>query len=104
MFLHKPLFSSVVLLNADKSTAAIACRIALSTNPVPADDIPDAVELACRYIEAGIQFSPDLGHGDGPIGHFHSLSMHSSPRPPFQSSLRRSIYHGKSKSKSELEA
>lgn len=71
-------------------TAAIACGIALSSNQNP---IPQAVEMACQYIEAGISRSFMLGHGNGPINHFHSLSL--EPLPPSATSLRRSEYRGK---------
>lgn len=70
--------------------AAIASGIALSKSPDLMNDVPDAVEMAVRYVEAGIQTSFDLGHGNGPINHFHSLSMRLPP--PFPSSLRRSVY------------
>ena len=72
--------------------AAIASGIALGSDP--AKDIPNAVEMAVRYVEAGIKAGVDLhlGHGSGPINHFHSLSMRLSP--PYESSLRRSIYGG----------
>ena len=70
--------------------AAIASGIALSKSPDRTNDIPDAVEMAVRYVEAGIQTSFDLGHGNGPINHFHSLSMRLPP--PFPSSLGRNVY------------
>ena len=72
------------------TVAAIACGIALSKSPDRTNDIPDAVEIAVRYVEAGIQTSFDLGHGNGPINHFHSLSMRLPP--PVPSSLRRYVY------------
>lgn len=31
-----------------------------------------AVRRACSYVEAGIKTATDLGHGNGPINHFHS--------------------------------
>lgn len=31
-----------------------------------------AVRKANLYIEAGIRTSVDIGHGNGPINHFHS--------------------------------
>lgn len=70
--------------------AAIASGIALSKSTDRTKDIPDAVEMAVRYVEAGIQTSFDLGHGNGPINHFHSLSMRLPPHVP--SSLRISVY------------
>lgn len=70
--------------------SAIASGIALSKSPDRTTDVPDAVEMAVRYVEAGIQTSFSLGHGTGPINHFHSLSMRLPP--PYPSSLRRSVY------------
>lgn len=74
--------------------AAIACGIALSKFPDRTKDVPDAVELAVRYVEAGIRTSFGLGHGNGPINHFHSLSMRLPP--PCPSTVKRSLY-GKAK-------
>lgn len=31
-----------------------------------------AVKQGCRYVEVGIRTATDLGHGNGPINHFHS--------------------------------
>ncbi|KAL8877286.1 MAG: hypothetical protein Q9198_004667 [Flavoplaca austrocitrina] len=61
--------------------SAIASNLALGSSSVP-----DAVEKACRYIEAGIKTSADLGHGSGPINHFHSVRM--VREPSCESSLR----------------
>ena len=73
-------------------TAAIACGIALSYSPDRTDDdVPDAVEAAVRYVEAGIRTGFDLGRGNGPINHFHSLSVMRVPAP-FPSTLKRSVY------------
>lgn len=47
--------------------AAIACNIAKDAN------ITRAVRAACRYVDAGIKTSFDLGQGSGPINHFHSV-------------------------------
>ena len=49
-----------------KSLAAIASNVALGYS------VPDAVQKACRYVEAAIKTSIDLGRGSGPINHFHS--------------------------------
>ncbi len=91
--LHGPYVSISVALRTDTPTAAIACGIAWSTSSTRVDDIPNAVEKACQYVEAGIHLSPELGHGNGPIGHFHSLWMQSPLA--FRSSLRRTRYQGK---------
>jgi hydroxymethylpyrimidine/phosphomethylpyrimidine kinase len=34
--------------------------------------MPAAVRSGCRFVEAGIRTAPGLGHGNGPINHFHS--------------------------------
>jgi hydroxymethylpyrimidine/phosphomethylpyrimidine kinase len=46
--------------------AAIACNLANGL------EVPQAVKKACRYVEAGIKRARNLGHGNGPINHFHS--------------------------------
>ena len=51
------------------SLAAIAANLALDM------PIARAVKMGCRYVEAGIRHSRDIGHGNGPINHFHSSSM-----------------------------
>ena len=35
----------------------------------------NAVRAACRYIDAGIESSPNFGKGSGPLNHFHSLQI-----------------------------
>ncbi|RDL35139.1 Ribokinase-like protein [Venustampulla echinocandica] len=47
-------------------TAAIASNLARGMQMV------QAVTSACRYVQAGIKTASDLGHGNGPINHFHS--------------------------------
>ena len=47
-------------------TAAIASNLANKMT------VTQAVKRACRYVEAGIKTATDLGHGNGPINHFHS--------------------------------
>lgn len=54
--------------------SAIACNISSGQS------LPAAVAAATRYIEAGIRTSQPLGHGSGPINHFHSLI--AMPFPP----------------------
>lgn len=70
--------------------AAIASSIALAENPRLKSTIPDAVELAVRYVEAGIMTGFKLGGGHGPINHFHSLAMKLSP--PCPSTLTRTVF------------
>ena len=48
----------------------------------------DAVDLACRYVEAGIEQAPNLGRGSGPINHLHSVELKDYP----ESSLLRKDY------------
>jgi hypothetical protein len=45
---------------------------AIASNLANGLDMVQAVKMACRYVEAGIKTSSDLGHGNGPINHFHS--------------------------------
>lgn len=47
--------------------SAIACNLAQGHN------VSNAARTACRYIDAGIRHSVNLGKGSGPINHFHSL-------------------------------
>jgi hypothetical protein len=64
---------SVHLSTFDREThrypAAIACNLANDL------DIVIAVRAACRYVDAGIRTSTDLGKGSGPLNHFHSLQI-----------------------------
>ena len=46
--------------------SAIASNLARGAAPV------EAVEAACRYVEAGIRAAPGFGAGNGPLNHFHS--------------------------------
>lgn len=39
----------------------------------------DAVELACRYVEIGIELASDLGKGSGPINHLYPVDLKSYP-------------------------
>jgi len=55
--------------------SAIACNLASNMG------ISKAVRSACRYVEAGIRSSIDLGKGSGPINHFHSIQ--SLPFVPY---------------------
>lgn len=50
----------------DTQEAAIACNLAAGMSMVK------AVKQANHYVEAGIKTSVSLGHGSGPINHFHS--------------------------------
>lgn len=49
--------------------AAIACGLALGY------DVSEAVQIACKYVERGIQTAIPRGKGNGPINHFHSMPV-----------------------------
>jgi hydroxymethylpyrimidine kinase/phosphomethylpyrimidine kinase len=53
----------------DSLASAISCNLA------DRQDIVTAVRNACRYVEAGIRTSTNLGQGSGPLNHFHSLQI-----------------------------
>lgn len=70
VLLHVSIFES--LWNRGELTrlvAAIACNLARD------EDIARAVRSACRYVEAAIRTSPNLGKGSGPLNHFHSIQV-----------------------------
>lgn len=46
-------------------------------------NVPEAVRAASKYVEAGIKYSVNLGQGNGPIDHFHSLYSLPYPRGNF---------------------
>ena len=56
--------------------AAIACQMVLK----PSWRMVDHVKAACQYVEMGIRTGKDvkLGHGSGPINHFHNVSDQAS--------------------------
>jgi hydroxymethylpyrimidine/phosphomethylpyrimidine kinase len=45
---------------------------AIASNLANGLEMVQAVKRACRYVEVGIKTATDLGHGNGPINHFHS--------------------------------
>ncbi len=57
-----------------KNTHGTGCSLAsaVAANLATGMDMRTAVRAACRYVEAGIKTSRDLGRGNGPINHFHS--------------------------------
>ncbi|KAI9729714.1 MAG: hypothetical protein M1834_006665 [Cirrosporium novae-zelandiae] len=57
-----------------RNTHGTGCSLAsaIASNLVLGYDVQSAVRNACRYVEAGIKTSQDLGKGSGPINHFHS--------------------------------
>ncbi|KAK2740212.1 DNA-directed DNA polymerase alpha catalytic subunit pol1 [Myotisia sp. PD_48] len=58
-----------------KNTHGTGCSLAsaIAANLAKDMEIIPAVRAACRYVEAGITTSFDLGKGRGPINHFHSF-------------------------------
>ncbi|EEQ31982.1 thiamine-4 [Microsporum canis CBS 113480] len=58
-----------------KNTHGTGCSLAsaIAANLASEMEMTRAVREACRYVEAGINTSTDLGKGNGPINHFHSL-------------------------------
>ena len=72
-------------------TAAIACNICRYEIPIWTH-APDAVKSAIRYVEAGIRTSSPLGKGNGPINHFHSLTVKHPGEEGAESSLRWRVY------------
>lgn len=64
-----------LLLALTQKAAAIACHLANGAT------ITDSVRKACRYVDAGIRTSVDLGKGSGPLNHFHSVQ--SLPFAPY---------------------
>jgi len=60
-----------------KNTHGTGCSLAsaIACNLAKDDDVKKAVRSACRYVEAAIKTSPNLGKGSGPLNHFHSLQV-----------------------------
>ncbi|MCJ1484831.1 hypothetical protein MMC06_005004 [Schaereria dolodes] len=69
----------IELIEADyvesKNTHGTGCSLAsaIASNIALGYNVTDAIKKACRYVEAGIRTAVDLGHGSGPINHFHSV-------------------------------
>jgi thiaminase II len=59
------------------NTHGAGCSLAsaIAANLASHQAVPTAVRRACRYVEAGITTSSDMGSGNGPINHFHSLQI-----------------------------
>lgn len=78
--------------------SAIACNLASGLS------VHKAVEKANRYVEAGIKTSTDIGRGNGPINHFHSLySLPFAPGGFIQYLLEREDIQGPWKQYTEHE-
>ena len=60
--------------STSKNTHGTGCSLAsaIAANIASGMEMRMAVRDACRYVEAGIKTSKDLGKGNGPINHFHS--------------------------------
>ena len=60
-----------------RSTHGTGCSLAsaIACNLAQGSDVSSAVRAACRYVDAGIKTSYDLGKGSGPLNHFHSLQI-----------------------------
>ncbi|KAK0508588.1 hypothetical protein JMJ35_008864 [Cladonia borealis] len=69
--------------------SALACNI---TRHNFSNNIHLAVEPAIRYVEAGIRTSSPLGKGNGPINHFHSMTVNLPGKADEDSSLRWRVY------------
>lgn len=46
---------------------------AIASNLAKGSDIIQAVKMGCQYVDSAIRTAPNLGQGNGPINHFHSL-------------------------------
>ena len=70
-----------------KNTHGTGCSLAsaIAANLAGGLDVIRAVRAACRFVEAAIKTAVDLGKGNGPINHFHS--MYSLPFAPYVSTL-----------------
>ena len=60
-----------------KNTHGTGCSLAsaIAANLALGHSMESAVQKACRYVEAGIRTSRDMGRGSGPINHFHSMQL-----------------------------
>lgn len=58
-----------------RNTHGTGCSLAsaIAANLASHQTFAAAVRNACRYVEAGIKTSHNVGSGNGPINHFHSL-------------------------------
>ncbi|KAL2262115.1 hypothetical protein VTK26DRAFT_2440 [Humicola hyalothermophila] len=60
---------------SSRNTHGTGCSLAsaIASNLAKGMDVPAAVRAACRYVHAGIKTAPNLGSGNGPLNHFHSV-------------------------------
>jgi len=63
------------------STHGTGCSLAsaLASSLALGYEITEAVEIACRYVEQGIQTAIVRGKGNGPINHFHTMPAIKPP-------------------------
>lgn len=66
-----------------KNTHGTGCSLAsaIAANLASGKDMVRSVRSAVRFVEAGIKTSVDIGKGNGPINHFHSV--YSLPFAPY---------------------
>lgn len=67
---------------ATTSTHGTGCSLAsaIAANLALAHPLPTAVQHSTHYLAAALTHAIPLGHGHGPIAHFHSLTI--APYPP----------------------
>jgi hydroxymethylpyrimidine kinase/phosphomethylpyrimidine kinase len=79
---------SVTLMETDflvsKNTHGTGCSLAsaVAANLALGNNLERAIRGAVRFVEAGIKTSVNMGRGNGPINHFHSL--YSLPFAPYR--------------------
>lgn len=61
---------------ATRSTHGTGCTLssAIAALLARGHEIPEAVRLAKRYLEAALRAAPEIGHGAGPLDHFCNFS------------------------------
>ncbi|PGH16668.1 phosphomethylpyrimidine kinase [Helicocarpus griseus UAMH5409] len=67
------LFENEYLVSNNTHGTGCSLASAIAANLAKEMDVVRAVRAACRFVEAGIKSSVDLGKGKGPINHFHSI-------------------------------
>jgi hydroxymethylpyrimidine kinase/phosphomethylpyrimidine kinase len=64
------------LASAIAANMALALSTTGQSSPSPPNvSLPTAVRKAVSYISTGISLAPSIGHGSGPISHFHTLQI-----------------------------
>lgn len=69
------LFESPYSVSRDIHGTGCSLASAIAANLAMGKAAKIAVRDACRYVQVGIETSFELGHGNGPINHFHSLQV-----------------------------